>query len=217
MIKNYIKMKVNKSLRTKEFKEVDSIQNTISLSNIIDYRFFEVHNFNTPVVLFIYTNSANHKLLKLFDELEIFILATKSNKLGPINVDDYIEEGEDYHSTLTSGIEKGVTVIQYLLDQMGKSTIKRPHPKLLIYTDDEDCVPCYFTLFNIIHNYSNKYPDIELTFITNDSILTTLRSGMNTLFFPTSLFTKKGIGLLPISQKANLSTSCLYYPASKYI
>jgi hypothetical protein len=50
------------------------MNNTLIKMKIIDYRIFDVYNFNTPVIVFIYNNNFCDKIIQLFEEIEAYIL-----------------------------------------------------------------------------------------------------------------------------------------------
>jgi hypothetical protein len=213
---------MNTNKLKKDFKDSEEYMYTDNNKKvnktIIDYRFFEVHNFNTPIVVFINNNHIEKKLLQLFNELEICIITTETDRemlKDYVHVDDYIEDTGDYFSNIIKGIRKSFGISRGLIDNMGKTAIQRPKPKVIIYTDDDGCISKYFFLINTLLQESADNPDIEVSVLTNDSLMTPLNKGMNILFFPKNLFTRKGVGLLPTSAKAaNLSTNNFVWEVS---
>jgi hypothetical protein len=188
-------------------------------TNIIDYRFFEVQNFNTPIAVIIYNPyNLNQKILDLLSELEVCIISTK-NISESINIDIYLEdegvnpERPNFEVILEKGILTAKEMIKNCLSEnLHKQhlTLQPPRPKIIIYTDDDTSIENYFYLLNIIQSETKANPELEISVLTNESIMTGLHRGMNKIFLPNCLFTKKGIGLLPL-QDSIISTNGLTY------
>ena len=50
------------------------MNNSLIKKSIIDYRLFDVCNFNTPIIAFIFNNNFIDKIMKLFEEIEACII-----------------------------------------------------------------------------------------------------------------------------------------------
>jgi hypothetical protein len=74
-----------------------------------------------------------------------------------------------------------------------------------LYFDTEKYSLDFFVYLNFIYINFYKYQNIITTIITDYSVVSCLNPGMNKIYISNSLFTKKGVGLLPIS-KSIIST-----------
>lgn len=74
----------------------------------------------------------------------------------------------------------------------------------------------FFDILNLIFIKVKYEKNRKIFLISNDSILIPLNLGMNLVYLSENLFTKKGVGLLPLS-KANFSTKGLKWDVDNYI
>jgi hypothetical protein len=207
MDKNQIKL-------TKVFKEESENYNQTQPSNkinVLDFRYFDVQNFQKNIILSININFSyiDKKLLKLFEEIEATIIYPKNDE------DNSESENEkklevDIFSTYIEKI--GLSIENAKKTIKNKLNIKESEIILFLYIDI-DYNNIFFEILNLLHTLKND--PVKIFIINNNSILCPLKSGMNNIYLSNSLFTTKGIGLLPLEESI-ISTRGLRWDVTDY-
>jgi hypothetical protein len=181
----------------------NKMEGKFSLNNHIhDLRFFDVQNFNSIITAFIHHKKPNEKILKLLTEIKCRIV----NVIGK-NEDEEMNTLETEMFTLEKIINSDeITSIPVTLQN---------NPKVIIYLDGEADDLETIIILNFFKKFKKNFLNIDLMILTDDSLTFPLHSGMNAVFLSRSLFTKKGIGLLPL-EKSVISTKGLRWDVSKW-
>lgn len=69
-------------------------------------------------------------------------------------------------------------------------------PRLILYVEIHGIE--LFIILSILHKFSQKNIFLQLIVIDDDNVMLPLEKGMNKIYFPTNLFSKEGVGLLPL-------------------
>ena len=110
---------------------------------------------------------------------------------------------------VVSGIEKSLEILKNEDNSKNSMLI----PKIILHLDYDD-IDILMHYLGLLHNYQNLYKNINFIFLFNESLAFKLEKGMNVIYFSDLLFTKKGIGLLPINNKSSISTKGLKWDIS---
>ena len=92
-----------------------------------------------------------------------------------------------------AGIEKGIEILNIETEGLNVKT----SPKLILYLNYEeiDELYCYMSQ---LYNFHKLQPNIQLILLFDNSIMFPLNIGMNIIYLPDNVFSKKGVGFYPI-------------------
>jgi hypothetical protein len=171
---------------------------TITRNRIVNYRIFDLQNSNENIYVYNLHINPNQKLLSLFSQANFkYINLLPEYTKGENIIDMSVNEKEAY---LLDCAEK-------LLEDLSirKESERMEH---IFYLDFEENDIYLFIILNFLKKIEKNNLHGKVTIVTNKSIMCVLSPGMNTILFSDNLFTKKGLGLLPL-QKSIISTKGL--------
>jgi hypothetical protein len=169
--------------------------------HIHDLRFFDVSHSSDKNIVFIYHKNPNPKLIRILNEIKSVII-TKENLFEQININNenlskYEEINLAYAEGLKECLKHIITTDNNLLNNMPS--------KIIFYIDYEQSDIIFFEILIFMTKISKLNSEIELIILTDDSVIFPLKLGMNYVYLSNCLFTRKGVGLLPM-EKSIIST-----------
>jgi hypothetical protein len=195
--KNYL---FNKNTEEEITKILVHNTSTVSKNFIKDYRIFDVHNSIEKIFIYNLNNNPNQNLVLFFNQsnFEYIDILREFKQDSNFFNEMSINEKETYFLDCT----------EKLLESLSNQNKSCEKSKYILYLDSEENDLFLFIILNFLkklvkHNHHNM-----ISIITNKSIMCVLSPGMNTLLFSENLFTKKGLGLLPL-EKSIISTKGL--------
>ena len=117
-----------------------------------------------------------------------------------------IDETKEY---IAAGLEIGIDLIN---KEIQGGNIKLC-PKLIVYLNYEEIDELY-SYMSLLKNYQLLYPNIQLFLMFENSFVFLLRKGMNLIYLPDTVFTKKGVGFYP-TQNSIFSTKGFKWDVGK--
>jgi hypothetical protein len=178
-----------------------------SSNKIHDFRFFDLQNYNSKVLVFINHKNPNQNIMKLLKEISSTI----------INAENL---SENKYSENLSEMEQEIIILDSIMDSREINSLKislQSNPKVIIYLDTEKIDLEVFLILHILKKFKNspKFQNLDIIIMSDETIIFPLHPGMNTIFLSRSLFTKHGLGLIPL-EKSSISTKGLRWDVSKW-
>lgn len=181
-----------------------------SSNKIHDFRFFDVQNYNSKCLVFVNHKNPNKNLMKIFAEI--------STKI--IYADQLVKISENNHIQNLLEMEKEIFILESILESPEITSLPislQNNSKVIIYFDTEKIDLEVFLILNFLTKFKNSsnFRNLDIIMISDTTIIFPLHSGMNTIFLSRSLFTKYGLGLIPL-EKSSISTKGLRWDVSNW-
>lgn len=175
---------LNPNIGLKKSFKCDATDSTYSSSqcrmNIIDLRFFDMKSATTKLIVMVLNPNPDPQLMKMFNELEVTMIYSPCMNT------------QEYEAALNKSLQEELRALDIL---RSSSCIN-----VIYYVRDVE-IELMYSVFNFLtRKKDSDLSRVHHIFLTDESICVKLNEGLNNIYLPQSLFTKKGIGLLPISR-----------------
>jgi hypothetical protein len=170
--------------------------------HVHDFRLFDSKIHNDMIYLLVFNKKANQNILKLFSELDVIIRNVEVDNNNSYTLDNeqtkHFSKNE-YEHILEHNLHKCLEEINNSpYNHNNTSTSKKV--KIIFYIDfnNSDLEIFYilnFFIKNVDFGIKNNF---KIIFLSDENMLIKLGPGMNYIYISENLFTKKGVGLLPV-------------------
>ena len=193
--------------------------------HLIDLRFFDSKTYLIEKTFFILNSVNKNEMLRFIlkdyhqisgDHEQIINLIHKHYVIDILLYENIIETQLEKNIVLTSSdiissaIEKAIEIFN---EKSHKNIILSSRIVINFPLDD---ISHIYRLMTLQQAYSISHPDIQIILMFKHSIVCKLFKGLNIIYLSNTIFTKKGVGLLPI-KCSNISTEGLKWDVGMII